>query len=131
MFSPATNVLIVDQMMTMRKIVTKICKEIGFQSIQEAADGKLAWEKISSTTPGFGLIISDWNMPNCSGVELLKRVRSDSRFKGLPFLLVTADAEKDQVIEALRAGVDGYIVKPFKADTLKLKLEEVYKKKNS
>jgi len=115
-------------MLTMRKIVGKVCKEIGFTDLTEAADGALAWESISNANPQYGLIISDWNMPNCSGLDLLKRLRTDTRFKTTPFLLVTAEAEQHQVVEALKAGVDNYVVKPFSKDQLSEKLEAVHKK---
>lgn len=128
MFDLKTRVLIVDDMMTMRKLVGKICKEIGFTDITEASDGTLAWEAIMGASPGFGLVISDWNMPNCSGVDLLKRLRADSRFGKTPFLLVTAEAEQHQVAEAVSAGVDSYVVKPFTKEVLAAKLEAVYKK---
>lgn len=128
MFDPKTKVLVVDDMMTMRKIVSKTCKEIGFTDITEAADGIQAWEKISSGTEPFGLIISDWNMPNCTGIDLLKRIRADSRYGKLPFILVTAEAEKTQIIEAMQAGVSGYVVKPFTADSLREKIEAVHSK---
>jgi len=130
MFDPSTKVLVVDDMMTMRKLVGKICKEIGFTDITEAGDGIQAWEKIQKSTPPIGLVISDWNMPNCSGLDLVKRIRADSRFGGTPFLMVTAEAEQHQVIEALKAGVDNYVVKPFNGPTLTEKLEAVYKKRN-
>lgn len=128
MFDSATRVLIVDDMMTMRKIVAKACKEIGFSDITEAADGQKAWEALQSAQPAIGLVISDWNMPNCSGIDLLKRVRADGRYKELPFLLLTAESESHQVAEAVKAGVDNYIVKPFTADLLQKKLEETHKK---
>ncbi|MCE3012212.1 MAG: response regulator [Proteobacteria bacterium] len=128
MFAPTTRVLIVDDMSTMRKIVGKTCKELGFSDLTEAADGTLAWEALQSAPAPIGLIISDWNMPNCTGIDLLKRVRADSRFKGVPFILVTAEAEQHQVVEAVKAGVDQYVVKPFTKDDLKTKLEAVYKK---
>jgi two-component system chemotaxis response regulator CheY len=83
---------------------------------------------ITNSNPPIGLIISDWNMPNCSGLDLLKRVRGDSRFKKLPFILVTAEAEQHQILEAVKAGVDQYVVKPFNQETLKVKLELAHKK---
>lgn len=126
MFDAATRVLIVDDMMTMRKIVAKACKDIGFTDITEAADGQKAWEIMQ--TSQFGLVISDWNMPNCTGIDLLKRVRADGRNKGIPFILLTAESESHQVAEAVKAGVDNYIVKPFTPDLLQKKLEETYKK---
>ncbi len=130
MFDPSTRVLVVDDMSTMRKIVAKVCRECGFTSIAEAADGKQAWEAVQQAQPPFGLIISDWNMPNCSGLEFLKLVRADEKHKKTPFLLVTAEAEQTQVIEAVKAGVDQYVVKPFTVNDLKAKLEIVYKKYN-
>jgi two-component system chemotaxis response regulator CheY len=129
MFNLSTRVLVVDDMMTMRKLVSKICKEIGFTDLVEAADGALAWQAIQDANPPIGLVISDWNMPNCSGIDLAKRIRADSRFNGLPFLMVTAEAEQHQVVEALKSGVDNYVVKPFTAATLTEKLETVHKKR--
>lgn len=128
MFDLSTRILVVDDMMTMRKLVGKACKEIGFTDITEANDGALAWEKVASATPPFGLIISDWNMPNCSGLDFLKRVRSDSRFGKTPFILVTAEAEQHQILEAAKAGVSQYLMKPFTADSLREKIELVHKK---
>jgi two-component system chemotaxis response regulator CheY len=128
MFSPDTHVLVVDDMMTMRKLVTKTCKELGFSQITDAADGALAWQAIQNANPPIGLIISDWNMPNTSGLDLLKRVRADSRFGKLPFIMVTAEAEQGQIMEAVKSGVSNYVIKPFTADILKEKLEAVHKK---
>lgn len=126
MFDPKTKVLVVDDMLTMRKIVTKILRELGFTDISEAADGIEAWEKTKDG--GFGLIISDWNMPNCTGLDFLKRVRADQRLSKTPFILVTAEAEQHQVAEAIKSGVDQYVVKPFSKESLKVKLESAYKK---
>lgn len=128
MFNLETRVLVVDDMMTMRKIVAKACKEIGFTNITEAADGQKAWEAMQSAEPPIGLVISDWNMPNCTGIDLLKRVRADGRYKDVPFVLLTAESEGHQVAEAVKAGVDNYIVKPFTAELLKQKLEDTHKK---
>lgn len=128
MFDPKTRILVIDDMLTMRKLVSKVCKELGFTDITEASDGALGWQAISTANPGFGLVISDWNMPNCSGVELLKRVRADAKFAKLPFVLVTAEAEQHQIVEAVKAGVSNYVVKPFTADILKGKLEQVHAK---
>ncbi len=126
MFDLKTRVLVIDDMGTMRKIVAKACREVGFSDIIEANDGALGWEALSSSSPPVGIVISDWNMPNCTGVELLKRVRADKRFAKLPFLLVTAEAEQHQILEAVQAGVSSYIVKPFPPGSLKDKLEQVY-----
>ena len=128
MFKPETKVLIVDDMMTMRKIVMKACREMGLTQLTEAADGQIAWQKMNEIQD-FGLVISDWNMPNCSGLDLLKRVRADGRFQKMPFLLLTAESEIAQVKEAIMAGVDAYLVKPFTPDILGLRLSEVYKKR--
>ena len=128
MFDLSTRILIVDDMMTMRKMVGKVCKEIGFTDLTEAADGALAWEAITNAKPAFGLIISDWNMPNCTGIELLKRVRGSPRTATLPFVLVTAEAEQHQIVEAVKAGVSNYVIKPFTADSIREKLEQVHKK---
>lgn len=126
MFDSSIRVLIVDDMNTMRKIVAKTCRELGLTNLCEAADGALAWEVINNAKPSIGLIISDWNMPNCTGVDLLKRIRADKRFSNLPFVLVTAEAEKHQIAEAVKAGVSGYVVKPFTTELMRKQLEGVY-----
>lgn len=128
MFDLSTKILIVDDMLTMRKIVAKACKEIGFTDITEASDGALGWSKISESETPFGLIISDWNMPNCTGVELLKRVRGSQKYAKTPFILVTAEAEQKQIVEAVKAGVSGYVVKPFTTPTLSAQIESVHAK---
>ncbi len=128
MFDPKTRILIVDDMMTMRKMVGKVCKELGFTDLTEAADGALAWEAVTGASPPFGLIISDWNMPNCSGIDFLRRVRGDKRFGKTPFVLVTAEAEQHQIVEAIKAGVSNYVIKPFTKESLMEKLEAVHKK---
>src|SRR4051812_46269754 len=129
MFSPDITILVVDDMKTMRKIVQKACTELGFKNFDEAEDGAKGWEVINANSPAIGLVISDWNMPNCSGLDLLKRLRADSRFKNTPFLLLTAESEASQVAAAVAAGVDNYMVKPFTADALREKLQVVYKKR--
>lgn len=128
MFDLKTKILVVDDMLTMRKIVSKTCKELGFTSLVEAADGALAWAALSAPDAGFGLIISDWNMPNMTGLDFLKKVRADAKLKITPFVMLTAESEAVQVSEALKAGVDNYIIKPFTPDQLKKKLEETHKK---
>jgi two-component system chemotaxis response regulator CheY len=127
MFDLGTRILVIDDMMTMRKIVSKSCRDLGFTNIIEAADGALGWQALCEASPAIGLIISDWNMPNCTGVELLRRVRGDKRFAHLPFVLVTAESEQSQIVEAIKAGVSGYVVKPFAPNSLKDKLEVVHK----
>ena len=128
MFDLTTHILIADDMGTMRKLVKKACADLGFKQFTEAADGALAWEALNGANPPVGVIISDWNMPNCSGLDLLKRVRGDNRFKHIPVILVTAESESHQIIEAVKAGVSGYVVKPFTAATLATKLEDAHKK---
>lgn len=128
MFDLNTRILIVDDMMTMRKLVGKACKEIGFTDLTEAADGALAWTAVCDASPPFGLIISDWNMPNTTGLDLLKRIRGDSRFGKTPFILVTAEAEQSQILEAAKAGVSQYLMKPFTKESLQEKIEIVHKK---
>jgi two-component system chemotaxis response regulator CheY len=128
MFDLKTRILIVDDMMTMRKLVAKACREIGFTDLTEASDGTEGWAAITAATPAFGLIISDWNMPNATGLDLLKRVRSDSRFGKTPFILVTAEAEQHQIVEAAKAGVSQYLVKPFTTELLRERIESVHQK---
>lgn len=128
MFDPKTRVLICDDMMTMRKIIGKVCKELGFTDLTEAVDGNLGWAALNQATPPIGLIISDWNMPNCTGLEFLKKVRADAKFSKLPFVMVTAEAEQHQILDAVKSGVSSYVTKPFTAETLKDKLEAVHKK---
>lgn len=131
MFAPTTKILVVDDMLTMRKIISKNLKDLGLTNISEANDGAVAWPAVQDAHAKgqpFQLVLSDWNMPQLSGFEFLKKVRADERFKALPFILITAESEKSQVVEALQAGVSHYVVKPFTADQLKEKLEVAYKK---
>ncbi|MGE0632238.1 MAG: response regulator [Pseudobdellovibrionaceae bacterium] len=128
MFDAKTKVLVIDDMKTMRKLVIRALAEIGLTQVCEAEDGSKAWETLTTELAKFDLIISDWNMPNCTGLELLKKVRSDSRFSKLPFVLLTAESEKTQVIEALKVGVSAYVVKPFNTETLRTQLTDIYKK---
>ena len=131
MFQPDIRILVVDDMMTMRKLVKKALSELGFSNIVEAPDGEQAWAKIndmvSANTP-FQLIVSDWNMPNMKGIDLLKKVRGLAAMKAVPFLLLTAESEKDQVVEAMAAGVSEYLLKPFTKETLGEKLRLVWDK---
>ena len=117
------NVLIVDDFATMRRILRNILKQIGFTNIIEADDGTTALEVLEKQK--IDLIISDWNMPKMTGLDLLKEVRANSEFKSLPFLMVTAEAQKKNVIDAVQAGVSNYIVKPFTADQILEKLEKI------
>jgi two-component system, chemotaxis family, chemotaxis protein CheY len=124
MFPIDTNILVVDDMLTMRKLVIKSLKELGFTKFVEASNGAEAYEKLKQGE-AIQLIISDWNMPQTSGLDLLKRVRAEAKTAQLPFLMVTAEAEKGQIVEAVQAGVSNYMVKPFNTETLKEKLEAV------
>lgn len=118
--------LVVDDFATMRRIVKNSLKQIGFRSILEADDGTTALEVLKKQQ--IDLIISDWNMPEMSGLELLKSVRKDEATKDIPFLMVTAEAQKDNVLQALKAGVSNYIVKPFTPDAIKTRLCQILDK---
>jgi len=118
------KILVVDDFATMRRIIKNILKQIGFSNIDEADDGEPALAKLH--TGGFDLVISDWNMPKMDGLTLLKSVRSDDQLKDLPFLMVTAEAQKENVIEAVKAKVSDYIVKPFTAEVLGEKLDRIF-----
>lgn len=129
MFDKSIKILVVDDMLTMRKLVGKALKDLGFSNITEASDGAKAWETLNQPDAKFDLILSDWNMPNSTGLDLLKRLRRDSRLKDTPFLLITAESEASQVAEAIQAGVDNYVTKPFNPQTIEQKLEAVFKKR--
>jgi len=117
------KILVVDDFATMRRIVKNVLKQIGFTNITEADDGTTALEQLKSGS--FDLIISDWNMPKMTGLDLLKTVRGMDEYKNIPFLMVTAEAQKQNVVEAVQAGVSNYVVKPFTADQLTEKLEKI------
>ncbi len=116
-------ILIVDDYKTMLKIVRNLLNQLGFSNVEEAMDGSAALQKIRSKN--YGLVISDWNMEPMSGLELLKEVRLDSKLKDVPFIMITAESKSENVIAAKEAGVNGYIVKPFTAATLKSKINTV------
>jgi len=118
------KILIVDDFSTMRKIIRNILTQLGFKNILEADDGTTALEILKKEK--VDLIISDWNMPKMSGLELLKAVRSDENLKDIPFVMVTAEAQKENILEAIKYKVNQYIVKPFTPETLKEKLEKVF-----
>ncbi len=119
------KVLIVDDFATMRRILKNILKQLGFKNILEADDGTTALEVLEKQD--IDLIISDWNMPKMSGLDLLKRVRADEKYSKHPFLMVTAEAQKQNVIEAVQAGVSNYVVKPFTAEAISEKLKKIIK----
>lgn len=120
------KILVVDDFSTMRRIVRNLLKQNGYENIDEAEDGEQALAKLKNGN--FQFIVSDWNMPNMSGIELLKGVRSDPALKALPFLMVTAESDKEKVVEAIKAGVNNYIIKPFTAEVLKEKMEKILEK---
>lgn len=117
------SVLIVDDYKTMLRIIRNLLKQIGFNNVDDAADGSEALEKLRNKD--YGLVISDWNMEPMTGFELLKEVRADDKMRKTPFIMVTAESKTDNVVAAKQAGVDNYIVKPFNAETLKSKLTAV------
>ena len=120
----SVKVLVVDDFATMRRIVKGVLKQLGFNDIIEAEDGDLALKELKKEK--VGLIVSDWNMPNMTGLDLLKAVRGDDKLKSIPFLMVTAEAKKENITDALQNGVSNYIVKPFTAETLKEKIEKIF-----
>ena len=120
------KVLVVDDFATMRRIVRGVLKQMGFTKIVEAVDGAVAYETLKKEKD-VKLIVSDWNMPNMTGLEFLKAVRADENFKTIPFVMVTAEGMKENVVEAVKAGVSNYIVKPFTPEALGEKLEAVLK----
>jgi len=122
---PDMKILVVDDFPTMRRIVKTLFRQNGYQVFVEAEDGAQAYQTLK-TEPGIEFIVSDWNMPNMTGLEFLKTVRADPQFKHLPFLMVTAEAEKENIIEAVKSGVSNYIVKPFTGATLAEKLAKVF-----
>jgi two-component system chemotaxis response regulator CheY len=125
MADPNLKILVVDDFSTMRRIVRNLLKELGFNNVDEAEDGVEALGKLRGG--GFQFVISDWNMPNMTGIDLLKNIRADAALKGLPVLMVTAEAKKENIIEAAKAGASGYVVKPFTSATLDEKLGKIFK----
>ncbi len=117
------RILIVDDFSTMRRIVKNLLHDLGYTNTAEADDGKTAWTALQTTT--FDFVVTDWNMPGMTGLDLLKKIRADARMSTLKVLMVTAEAQREQIIEAAQAGVNGYIIKPFTAITLKEKLEKI------
>jgi len=120
------KVLVVDDFATMRKIVRNILKQIGFDNLLEAEDGQVALQILKNEN--IGLVVTDWNMPNMTGLELLQKIRSNPETAKLPVLMVTAEGLKENVVTAVKAGVNNYVVKPFTAEILQEKLEQIFKK---
>jgi two-component system, chemotaxis family, chemotaxis protein CheY len=118
------KILIVDDFSTMRRIVKNLLRDLGFNNTQEADDGLTALPMLKKGE--FDFVVTDWNMPGMQGIDLLKHIRADAELKHLPVLMITAEAKREQIIEAAQAGVNGYIVKPFTAATLKEKLDKIF-----
>ncbi|MCX2780090.1 chemotaxis response regulator CheY [Microbulbifer thermotolerans] len=120
------KILVVDDFPTMRRIIRSLLKELGFTNVDEAEDGQEALSKLAAGDIEF--VVSDWNMPNLNGLDMLKQIRADEATKSLPVLMVTAEAKKDNIVAAAQAGANGYIVKPFTAATLEEKLNKIFEK---
>ena len=118
------RVLVVDDFSTMRRIVKNILRQLGFNNVVEADDGTTAWDVLNRDKIDF--VISDWNMPHMTGIDLLRKVRGSEEFADLPFLMVTAEAQQENIIEAVQAKVSNYIVKPFTAEVMKQKIDKIF-----
>lgn len=123
-YDPNMRVLVVDDFSTMRRIVRNILRQLGFNNVVEADDGASAWEVVNREKIDF--IVSDWNMPNMTGIDFLRKVRASEQHGNIPFLMVTAEAQQENIIEAVQAKVSNYIVKPFTADTMKQKIDKIF-----
>lgn len=127
--NPAMKTLVVDDMSTMRKIITKMLGGMGFTNITQADDGATAWpliEKAIADGEPFEFIVSDWNMPKMTGLELLEKIRSTEGMKALPFLMITAEGEQESVLKVVKAGVSNFIVKPFTPQILQEKVGKIF-----
>jgi two-component system chemotaxis response regulator CheY len=120
------KILVVDDFSTMRRIIKNLLKDLGFANIQEADDGNTALPMLNQGD--FDFVVTDWNMPGMQGIDLLRAIRADEKLKHLPVLMVTAEAKKEQIVAAAQAGVNGYVIKPFTAGTLKQKLEKIFER---
>lgn len=118
------RILVVDDFTTMRRIIRNILRQLGFNNIIEADDGSTAWKVLNEDSVDF--VISDWNMPIMTGIEFLKKVRESEEFEDLPFLMVTAEAQQENIIEAVQSKVSNYIVKPFTPETLGQKIDKIF-----
>jgi two-component system chemotaxis response regulator CheY len=123
------KILVVDDFSTMRRIIKGLLHELGFNNIAEADDGSTALPLLQNGA--FDFLVTDWNMPGMPGIELVKAVRGDARLKVMPILMVTAEAKREQIVEAAQAGINGYIVKPFTANTLKEKIDKIFERINA
>ena len=122
---PNMKILVVDDMSTMRRIVKNILKQLGFNNLEEAENGQDALTKLKADNYGF--VVSDWNMPVMMGIDMLRAIRADDQLKKIPVSMVTAEAQKENLIEAVQAGVSNYIVKPFTAETMQEKISKIFK----
>ncbi|MCK5883341.1 MAG: response regulator [Bacteriovoracaceae bacterium] len=125
------KILVVDDMATMRKIIKNMLSQVGFTKITEADDGATAWpllEQARESGEPYEFVVSDWNMPQMSGLDLLKKVRATEEMAALPFLMITAESEQGNVVIAVKAGVSNFIVKPFSAQVLKEKIDKIFNK---
>lgn len=120
------KILIVDDFSTMRRIIKNLLRDLGFTNTAEADDGVSALPMLQNGS--FDFLVTDWNMPGMTGIDLLKAVRADAKLRNLPVLMVTAEAKRDQIVEAAQAGVNGYVVKPFTAAVLKEKIEKIFER---
>lgn len=120
------KILVVDDFSTMRRIIKNLLKDLGFANVQEADDGNTALPML--VQGDFDFVVTDWNMPGMQGIDLLRAIRADDKLKHLPVLMVTAEAKKEQIVAAAQAGVNGYVVKPFTAATLKEKLDKIFER---
>lgn len=120
------KILIVDDFSTMRRIIKNLLRDLGYNNTQEADDGSTALPMLQKGD--FDFVVTDWNMPGMQGIDLLKAIRADDSLKHLPVLMVTAEAKREQIIAAAQAGVNGYVVKPFTAATLKEKLDKIFER---
>lgn len=123
------KILVVDDFSTMRRIIKNLLRDLGFNNAAEADDGTTALPMLQNGN--FDFLITDWNMPGMQGIDLLKAVRADPKLATLPVLMVTAESKRDQIVEAAQSGVNGYIVKPFTAVTLKEKIEKIFERINA
>jgi len=126
MADPKLRFLVVDDFSTMRRIIRNLLKELGYTNVDEAEDGAMGLSKLKSEKYDF--VVSDWNMPNMNGLDMLKAIRADDSLRHLPVLMVTAEAKKENIIAAAQAGASGYVVKPFTAATLDEKLSKIFEK---
>jgi len=123
------KILIVDDFATMRRVIRNLLKSLGFENFEEAEDGTKALKILNKTQIDF--VVTDWNMPNMTGIELLREIRKDSKLSHIPVLMVTAEQKREQIIAAAQAGVNGYIVKPFNGETLSEKIDKIFKRINN